>query len=170
MNFAHYDEAIAMQLAPVRDQLKTVPVAALPNEAGTMATEDFESIDWLIPSYQAEPPDAIGDSFQDVTVTLLVRLYFKKRYPKGQERDVLEWAETQVLQLLTGYRLPDAQSDIRLVSGRLYAPSKGVWFKEIEFSFKAQIVPIKKEPEKVKIIGSTVNKMVVEEVIKKDAT
>lgn len=140
MNFKAWDEAIAARLQPVREQLIGVPVAALPKEAGKFGAEQFESIDWLFPSYQALDSE-LGDRVQTVTVTLSVRLYFKKRYPEGLEKDALEWAEGQILKLLAAYWLPEAITCLRLVSGKLFAPTQGQWYKELDFSFDARLDP-----------------------------
>ena len=155
VNFAAWDEAIAARLQPVREQLGGIPVAALPREAGKFGAEEFESVDWLFPTYDAADAET-GDRVQDVTVTLAVRLYFKKRYPKGAEKDALEWAESQVLQLLSSFRLPDTLSCLRLSTGRLFAPvSAGAWYKEISFTFKTRLYPTDgiTPPPPVQIIG-----------------
>lgn len=154
MDFAAWDEAIATRLQPIRTELAGISVAALPREAGKFGSEEFESIDWLFPTYDGAASET-GDRVQDVTVTLAVRLYFKKRYPKGAEKDALEWAESQVLQLLSSYRLPDTLSCLRLATGRLFAPVQGQWFKEISFTFKTRLYPTDgiTPPPPVQIIG-----------------
>lgn len=139
MNFKLWDEAIAARLASVRTALETIPVAALPREAGKFGEIQFESIDWLFPSYTADKSDR-GDSTQTVTITLVVRLYFQSRYPTGDEKNALEWAEQQILQLLSGFFLPSTRLPLSLESGKLFAPSQGQWYKEIEFSFEALLV------------------------------
>lgn len=140
MDFSLWDVAIAARLKPIRDQL-TIPVAALPKEAGKFGSEEFQSIDWLFPSYSASPPDGVGDRLQPVQVSLVVRLYFQKRYPQGTEKDALEWAETQVISLLAGHRLPNSTTPLSLESGKLYAPQQGQWYKEINFGFNARVIP-----------------------------
>ncbi|NET60654.1 MAG: hypothetical protein F6K47_32290 [Symploca sp. SIO2E6] len=142
MDFDAWNEAIATRLAPIRDGLNNIPVAALPNEAGKFGNDQFESIDWLFPEYSASPSDT-GDTVQEITVTLVVRLYFQRRRTDNPDifKAALEWAEQQILIILPGFRLPDTFSPLRLVSGRLFAPSKGQWYKEINFSFTTQLVP-----------------------------
>jgi len=139
MNFKLWDEAIATRLAPIRTALGTIPVAALPKEAGKFGEIQFESIDWLIPSYSASELES--DRTQTVTVTLTVRLYFQSRYPTGEEKNALEWAEGQILILLSGFNLPDSLSALRLESGKLFAPSQGQWYKEIDFQFTSRLIP-----------------------------
>ena len=139
MDFKLWDEAIATRLAPVRIALGTIPVAALPKEAGKFGEIQFESIDWLFPSYTADKSDR-GDSAQTITITLVVRLYFQSRYPTGEEKNTLEWAEQQILQLLSGFFLPSTRLPLSLESGKLFAPSQGQWYKEIEFSFEALLI------------------------------
>lgn len=141
MNFTAWDTAIASRLQPIRTALASIPVAALPKEAGKFGKEQFESIDWLFPEYSAAS-DNRSDTVQLVEFTLVIRLNFEKRYASNpEEKAALEWAEEQILSLLPGYRLPDTQSSIRLVSGRLFAPQKGQWYKELRFSFDSLLVP-----------------------------
>ena len=143
MDFDAWNEAIATRLAPIRDGLNNIPVAALPNEAGKFGKDQFESIDWLFPEYSASLGDT-SDSVQEITVTLVVRLYFQKRRTDDPEKfkAALEWAEQQILRILPGFRLPSPSiSSLRLVSGRLFAPNMGQWYKEISFQFTTQLVP-----------------------------
>jgi hypothetical protein len=140
VNFKVWDEAIASRLAPIRTALGTIPVAALPKEAGKFGEIQFESIDWLFPSYQGSREENHRYRSQLITVTLVIRLYFQSRYPTGEERNTLEWCELQVLKLLTGYRLPDSNLPLALESGKLFAPTQGQWYKEIEFSFQSRLV------------------------------
>lgn len=139
MNFKLWDEAIATRLAPIRAALGTIPVAALPKEAGKFGEIQFESIDWLFPSYSGSRSDR-SDRIQNIEVKLVVRLYFKDRYPTGEEKNTLEWAEQQILQLLSGFSLPDSRLPLSLESGKLFAPSQGQWYKEIEFGFESWLV------------------------------
>lgn len=141
MDFMAWDEAIANRLSDVRQQLIDIPVAALPREAGKFGSDEFESIDWLIPEYSANPLADLSSTSQDVVVTLVVRLHFTKRYPLDIEKDVLEWAEQQILTLLTGYRLPDSLDNLVLVSGRLFAPRQGQWYKELTWRFTTRVYP-----------------------------
>ncbi len=142
MDFDAWNEAIATRLAPIRDNLNNIPVAALPNEAGKFGSDQFESIDWLFPEYSTGGADTT-DGVQELSVILVVRLHFEKRRTDDPAifKAALEWAEQQTLLILPGFRLPDTLSPLRLVSGRLFAPSMGQWYKEINFQFTTRLVP-----------------------------
>lgn len=140
VNFTVWDKAIGTRLQPIRDALASIPVAAIPQEAGKYGDEQFESIDWLFPEYSASSDGS--DRVQQLQITLIIRLHFSKRYASTpQEKAALEWAEQQLLLIVPGYRLPDTLSPVRLVSGRLFAPQRGQWYKELRFEFSAQLVP-----------------------------
>lgn len=152
--FTDWDDAIAARLQPIRDELASVPVAALPREAGKFGVDNFESVDWLFPSYSPIPSNN-QDGVQDVNVNLTVRLYFQYLYSIGIETNTLRWAESQILSLLVSYRLPQSYGSIQLLPCRLYAPEQGQWHKEINFEFRARIVPSDtiEAPPAVEVIG-----------------
>lgn len=142
MRFDLWDEAIASRLQSVRTTLTPIPVSALPKEAGKFGEEQLESIDWLFPSYSASPPDRT-DGLQEVEIQLTVRLQFQQRYSDNPaQKAAVEWAESQVIALLAGFRLPETMRAIALESGKLFAPTQGQWYKEINFSFSSRILGI----------------------------
>lgn len=153
--FTTWDEAITARLEPVRTTLENIPVAALPREAGKFGQDQFESIDWLFPSYDPLPRRGSADLVQDVNVSLTVRLYFEFLYSIGIETNTLRWAESQIVGLLIFYRMPQTLSFLELLPCRLFAPTQGQWQKEINFQFKARIIPSDtiKEPLPVQLIG-----------------
>ncbi len=155
LNFTAWDEAIATRLEPVRTALDNIPVGALPREAGKFGEDQFESIDWLFPTYDPLPRASNSRLIQDVTVNLTIRLYFEALYSIGIERNTLRWAESQIVSLLIFYRMPDTLTFLELLPCRLYAPSQGQWHKEINFSFNANIIPSDsiEEPLPVQLIG-----------------
>ncbi len=163
MRFDLWDEAIALRLQSVRMAITPIPVSALPKEAGKFGIEQFESIDWLFPSYTAAPPNR-NDGLQEVDFMLVVRLQLQERYGGIDEKAAIEWAESQILMLLTGYKLPETTKAIALESGKLFAPTQGQWYKEISFKFSASVLGISQNVLPVENIGADNNSRKLMEV------
>jgi hypothetical protein len=139
--------ALSDRLSIIRDRLMDdgVIIAGLPNEANQFGQICFNSLDWAFQRYTAKIPDSI-DKVQEMTWTLLVRLFFEKRRTDLEPNDpefeaVLEWMEIQVLQLVAGFKLPETSKPIYLVEGMTYVPEKGAWQAMITFAFTCNLVP-----------------------------
>jgi len=169
LDYEAFDTAIATRLAPVREALAGIPVAALPKEAGKFGSDQFESVDWLFPDYQGIPRESKRHS-QDVRMTLLIRLAFNDRYSDDPNfTRAMDWVEQQVLGLLVYHRLPGANTDLEVEGGRSFAPVAGRWVKEIRFTFETTIVPIEVPAEPtplVKLVRNTDSVGVLAEVEK----
>ena len=149
--YTEWDIAISSRLSPVREELRkaNINVAAIPKEAGKLGVDEFESVDWLFPQMEGLPREHRGKQ-QPVRAVLVVRLTFDQRYVSDGDthKAALEWAETEIIELLIGYRLPKAREDITLDNVRLFAPEAGRWFKELRFIFEV-IAEGKDEPGKL---------------------
>lgn len=149
--YTEWDINVSQRLGSVRKELEKVNinVAAIPKEAGKLGVEEFESVDWLFPQLEGLPREHRGRQ-QPVRVVLVVRLTFDQRYVSDDDthKAALEWAETEIIELLVGYRLPKTREDITLDNARLFAPEAGRWFKELRFIFEA-IAEGKDEPGKL---------------------
>ncbi|MEO0842641.1 MAG: hypothetical protein AAF063_27570 [Cyanobacteria bacterium J06643_5] len=142
INYDLWDKEIYKRLQPVQTELEKagIPVAAIPKQAGVFGVDKFQSVDWLFIGLEGLPRET-RENRQSVIVNLVVRLTFDNRYVDDEDlyKAAYEWAEVEILKLLVLYRLPQTRSEITLENARLFAPDAGRWFKEIKFSFQADI-------------------------------